>query len=144
MRPTINDKELVSRLSDILDDQPVVAAYLYGSYMDDTFNKTSDIDIALLYKDVVDRNDAIKIELSLSSQLDQYFSFSFDFRSINTAPLRVQGEILTSGRLIFCSDEELRVDFETYVRSRYFDFLPALHAMRDTYFSSVKSGGIVG
>jgi predicted nucleotidyltransferase len=144
MRPSIEEKELFSRLADILANLPVIAAYLYGSYLDHSFNKKSDIDIALLFKDSIDGHDATKIELNISAQLDQHFAVPFDVRSINDAPLKVKGEILTQGKLVFCADEELRVDFETFVRSRYFDFLPSLRAMRKTYFSAVKSGGIIG
>ncbi len=144
MKPTVNETKLISHLSGILKNMPVSAAYFYGSYLDNTFNKKSDIDIALLVKEPVDKHKTVKMELNISAQLDQHFTVPFDVRSINTAPLKTKGEIITRGKLIFCSDEELRVEFETHVRSRYFDFMPSLRAMRETYFSSIKSGGIIG
>jgi len=41
-------------------------------------------------------------------------------------------------------DENLRISFETFIRDRYFDYLPALRSMRRIYFTSIKDGGLIG
>ena len=144
MNKPINEKDLAGYFSKIAEDLPVTMAYLYGSFLDDTFNKFSDIDIALIMDDLPDKHQPLQMEMKIASLLDQRFKMPFDIRTINNAPLKVKGEVVTRGRLIYCKDEEFRVSFETYVRDRYFDFLPTLNSMRKVYLSSVKSGGLIG
>lgn len=144
MNKSIIEKELAGYFSKIVKDSPVSLAYLYGSFLDDTFNKFSDIDIALVLEELPDEHQQMQLEMKITAHLDQEFKMSFDVRSINNAPLKVKGEVVTHGKLIYCSDEVFRVNFETHVRDRYFDFLPTLRYMREIYLSSVKSGGMIG
>lgn len=144
MNKQINKKDLLGYFSKIAEKLPISMAYLYGSFLDDTFNKFSDIDIALILKDLPDKHQQMQLEMKITALLDKRFTKPFDVRTINNAPLKVKGEVVTHGKLIYCVDEEVRVDFETYVRDRYFDFLPTLKNMREIYLSSVKSGGLLG
>jgi len=144
MEKMSNKMEFQTYLSDILTNFPVGMAYLYGSYVKGTQNLNSDIDIALVLKNNLNQLKTLKIEMQIAALLDKKFQSKFDIRCINNAPLRVKGEIVTSGRLIYCSDENLRISFETFIRDRYFDFLPALRSMRKIYFTSIKTGGLIG
>jgi predicted nucleotidyltransferase len=144
MNKNITERDLMAYFSKIAEDLPISMAYLYGSFLDETFNESSDIDIALVIKEKLDKSQRMKLEMKITSLLDHEFKMPFDVRTINEAPLKVKGEVVTHGKLIYCADEEFRVDFETYIRDRYFDFLPSLHSMRKVYFDSVKSGGLIG
>ncbi len=144
MSKPINEKDLAGYFSEIVLDLPVSMAYLYGSFLDDTFNKFSDIDIAILIEDLPDKHQQLQLEMKIAALLDQRFKKPFDIRAVNNAPLKVKGEVVTRGKLIYCRDEAIRISFETYVRDRYFDFLPTLNSMRKVYLSSVKSGGLIG
>jgi len=144
MNKPINEKDLAGYFSKIAEDLPISISYLYGSFLDDTFNKFSDIDIALVINDLPDKHQQMQLEMKITALLDQRFKLPFDIRTINNAPLKVKGEVVTNGKLIYCADDAFRVNFETYVRDRYFDFLPTLHSMREVYLSSVKSGGLIG
>jgi predicted nucleotidyltransferase len=139
-----NNKEFQTYLSDILPNFPVGMVYLYGSYVKGTQDINSDIDLALVLKNNLNQLKILKIELQIAALLDKKYQSKFDIRCINNAPLRVKGEIVTSGRLIYCSDEKLRISFETFIRDRYFDFLPAIRSMRRIYFDSIKTGGLIG
>jgi predicted nucleotidyltransferase len=139
-----NKKEFQSYLSYILTNFPVVMAYLYGSYVKGTHDINSDIDIALVLENNLNQLKILKIELQIAVLLDKKYQSKFDIRCINNAPLRVKGEVVTSGRLIYCSNENFRISFETFIRDRYFDFLPAIRSMRRIYFDSIKTGGLVG
>ncbi len=98
---------------------PVSMAYVYGSYADGTFTKNSDIDIALVIKESMEKLALIRMEMKIAARLDKLFGFSFDIRCINDAPLKTKGEIITCGKLVYCSNEDFRVSFETWIRSRY-------------------------
>lgn len=144
MRSPLREKDLIGFLPQILQDLPIGMAYLYGSYRDGTFNKFSDLDIALVMKETLENHKTIKMEMRISVLLDKKFGLSFDVRCLNNAPLRIKGEVITNGLLIYCSNEDFRVGYETFVRDRYFDFLPALRSMSEVYLSSVKAGGLFG
>ncbi|MFW6128868.1 MAG: type VII toxin-antitoxin system MntA family adenylyltransferase antitoxin [Candidatus Aminicenantaceae bacterium] len=144
MKKTPDKKEFQSYLSDIFTKFPVGIAYLYGSYANGTQSINSDIDIALVFKNNLSPLKRLKIEMQIASILEKKFQSKFDIRGINDAPLRVKGEIITHGQLIYCSDENFRISFETFIRDRYFDFLPILHSMRRIYFTSIKTGGLIG
>lgn len=144
MNNPIIEKDLADYFSKIAKDLPISMAYIYGSFLDDTFNKFSDIDIALVLEELPDKHRQMQLEMKITALLDKRFRMPFDIRAINNAPLKVKGEVVTQGELIYCADEEFRIDFETYVRDMYFDFLPSLKNMKEVYLSSVKSGGLVG
>lgn len=140
----LSRKEFQPYLSEILAKFPVGLAYLYGSYGKGTQSSNSDIDIALVLKKNLNQLERLKVEMQIAPLMDKKFKSKFDIRCINNAPLRVKGEIITTGQLIYCSDEKFRISFETFIRDRYFDFLPTLRSMRRIYFTSIKSGGLIG
>lgn len=144
MQKSIDKTQITGYFAEIAENLPISIAYFYGSFLDETFNKNSDVDIALVFKEPPDKLRLFKMEMKITDLLDRKFKIPFDVRTINDAPLKVKGEIITHGELIYCTDEEFRVDFETHYRSRYFDFLPTLRAMREVYLESVKTGGLVG
>jgi predicted nucleotidyltransferase len=144
MKKPTDEKSITGYFAQMVKGMPVSIAYLYGSFLDETFHQNSDIDIALVLKKPPEKLVLFQMEMKIADLLDQKFKIPFDVRTINDAPLKVKGEIITHGKLIFCADEEFRIDFETYVRSRYFDYLPALQSMREVFLDSVKSGGLIG
>lgn len=137
-------KDLIDFFPRIAEDTPISMAYLYGSFLDDSIRTFRDIDIALVIKNMQEKRHLFRLEMQTAVCLDERLKLTFDVRTINEAPLRVKGEIVTNGDLIYCEDEEFRVEFETYVRDMYFDFLPSLRLMRDIYFDSIKTGGFIG
>lgn len=62
-------------------------------------------------------------------------------RSIDHAPLTVQG--LTIGVLIYSRDEAFLVDYEIFIRKRYFDFLPVVEYIRAAFFENVRKYGFL-
>ena len=60
-----------------------------------------------------------------------------DVRILNSLPLAVAGQIITEGILIYCRDDEARIDYETIIRSAYFDFLPFIHTYQRTYLEQI-------
>lgn len=99
MNKSTNKKDLAGCFSKIAEDLPISLAYLYGSFLDDTFNKFSDIDIALVLKDLPDKHQQMQLEMKITALLDQRFRMPFDIRTINNAPLKVN---LEGG--LFCDD----------------------------------------
>jgi predicted nucleotidyltransferase len=120
-------QELKMSLPGILSRYPVVSAYLFGTLAQEQATPLSDVDIALVISlDEFSSSSRLKLELEIEDQINRFAEIpNVDVRIINDAPLMVQGKILTKGVLLYCQDEEARIEFETCTRMEYFDFLPA-------------------
>jgi predicted nucleotidyltransferase len=135
-------ERLKQHLPAILADRPVMLAYVYGSMAEGCPLPTSDVDIALVWlSDCVHTpyermNAELEIEIAIEAQAGIH---NADVRSINDAPLKVQGHVLTVGQLLYSRDEDLRVEFEVYTRKRYFDFQPALEMMSKAFFEHLEA-----
>lgn len=129
-------------LPTILDERPVMIAYLYGSFADGCPTPHSDVDIGLVCAPESELNAYqrtmldLGIELALAERCDIH---NADVRTINDAPLQIQGRILTTGQLLYSKDEDFRVTYEVYTRKRYFDFQPVLRMMQSAYFDRLES-----
>ncbi len=100
----------------------VVVAYLFGSYARDGEDHLSDVDIAVLL-DGGTREAIWRLELEMADQVcDLLQTGEVDFVVLNTAPLRAQFEIISTGQVLQSNDEEKRTDFEVAVMSEYWDF----------------------
>ena len=124
----------------IFNKYPVLFAYLYGSYATGIVHPHSDLDIGI-YIENLQGNMHLELELSLSLEFDNLLKTeaTSEVRIINNLPLVILGNIVTEGDLIFSSDEIHRVEFETSVRSAYFDFLPVIRRYNNEYMDSVCS-----
>lgn len=122
----------------IFSNHPVLFAYLYGSYATGVVHPFSDLDIGI-YIDKVPDSKHLELELSLSLEIDANIEsvVASEVRIINNLPLVILGKTITEGALIYSRDEIIRVDFETSVRSAYFDFLPVIQRYHSTYIDSV-------
>ena len=131
---------LVAIAPTIFSSHPVLFAYLYGSYATGIVHPYSDLDIGIYIENLQDSKH-LELELSLSLELDNLLKteVASEIRIINKLPLVILGNIVTEGALIYSVDEILRVDFETSVRSAYFDFLPVIRRYNSEYIDRVCS-----
>ena len=133
-------------LNRILPRYPVNLAYLFGSTAAGKATPLSDVDIALVLPDEqVDPGNLLSLELQLADEISRLLEIEeVDVRVINSAPLMVRGEVVTHGILLYSTDEDFRVEFETSTRSAYFDFLPIAAMVRREYFDRLYERGLNG
>jgi predicted nucleotidyltransferase len=133
-------KELLIEAPGIFKNQPVLFAYLYGSYAAGLVHPFSDIDIAIFVEDHAFL-ERLELELSLSLQIDQKLNCQAksEVRIINNLPLTIKGKIVTEGMRIYASNEVERVMFEKGVLGAYFDFRPVIEAYQRFYFKTELS-----
>ena len=135
---------LEQRLPALLAQYPVDAAYVYGSVARGTATLLSDIDIALLLKKAISPYDRLKLELTIQDDIETTCGLSSaDVRSINDAPLMVQGRIVQEGRLVYERDHVRRINFEVMTRKRYFDFAPVARRLQKAFLDRVHKDGIL-
>ena len=134
-------KESIIRLApQIIKSHPVLFAYLYGSFATGYVHPFSDIDIAI-YTGKVSPAKSLELELLLSLKFDEKLDCKAksEVRIINNLPLVIKGQIISDGFLIYSANEVERVDFETRVRSAYFDFLPVIQNYQRVYLEKALS-----
>ena len=128
---------LITEAAGIFKYQPVLVAYLYGSYATGLVHPFSDIDIAILVEDHAVK-EGLELELALSLQIDQKLNCraKSEVRIINNLPLTVKGKIVTEGIRLYSANESERVLFEKCALGAYFDFRPVIEAYQRNYFKT--------
>ena len=132
-------KENISNIAiDVFRDTQVLFAYLYGSYAVDQGHPFSDLDIGI-YVPRLSQREKLDLEMTLALEIDKKLKQgpASDVRIMNSLPLAVAGKIITEGLLIYCRDDEARIDYETMIRCAYFDFLPFIHNYQRTYLEQI-------
>ncbi len=103
-------------------DKDIIFGYLFGSYGRDNPNPLSDIDIAVYLADNVDLFEK-KMELigaiNIILETDEV-----DLLILNNAPLSLQMEVISKGRLLLSKNENKRLDFMAKTYSMYCDTEP--------------------
>lgn len=140
--PESNITELLSSAFERLaPDFGVAASYLYGSHARGEARLSSDIDVAVLTKGD-GKHTALEL-LRLGRELENQTGLKkIDVRLLNDAPLAAKGRIITEGRLLYSGDDRIRVDFEVRTRSLYFDFLPHLNYLRESFITRTAKSGL--
>jgi predicted nucleotidyltransferase len=136
-------KQLKEKLPPILDELPVLMAYLYGSAASGRTTPFSDVDIALYLSRPLPPRERLQLELGVEIALEDALGLSnADVRAINDAPLTMRGTVVQDGVLLYCRDEERRVDFESLTLKLYLDFEPAAKMFRERFFQRVREEGL--
>ncbi|MCS7232378.1 MAG: nucleotidyltransferase domain-containing protein [Elusimicrobiota bacterium] len=115
--------QIISKIKELLhDEEKVIFAYLYGSFIEDEFS--NDIDIAV-YSSEIDSIFSFQADLKIKIS-DQIRNLGFDIspdeidlRVINNVDYDFLIEVLDKGVLIVDKDSELRAQFIEKVSLSY-------------------------
>jgi predicted nucleotidyltransferase len=141
------EKKLMERLKaavgGALKDEPVVAAYLFGSHASGLATAFSDIDIALVTSEL-----SLEKEIALEQKVQDRIYHdcgleNVDVRILNKQSLVFQGQALEHSILLYSRDEEARIAYETRTRDLYFDFLPVVEQHRKVFFDRLRKEGLL-
>ena len=130
-------KEIFSNLETIkkiFKENGVVLAYIFGSAAKKELTKLSDIDFAVLLDKTIPQNKYYQIRLSLLDRLGRAIkSKPIDIAILNNASPLLSQLVILQGKIIFCKDEDLRVNFQVkslkefddalYLRRVYYNYL---------------------
>ncbi len=132
-------------LQAILPGYPITLAYLYGSAAAGRPTPLSDVDIALVTGEKLAPYQQLKLELRIETELAEQANVrNAEVRIINGAPLAIRGQVACRGIVLYCADEEARVEFETTTRDEYFDYMPIARQLREAFFADVRERGLHG
>ncbi len=105
-------------------------AYVFGSQVYGKTTKTSDYDVAVLFKSDYTLDEILNVTLRLTEALNIDLD-SIDVVGLNDASVEVAYDIVAKGKLVYCEDNELRVTFETRLIEEYLDLKPYLDLYYD-------------
>lgn len=138
------DTDLVERLRAaapaILDPEPVVVAYLFGSRAAGRPRPDSDTDIAVLVEDDADADERWRLRLRLPSAFERAARTEVDVVVLNDLPLPVRGRAVRQRVVLYSRDEPARVRFEVRTMREFLDFEPRAVAMSWAYLADVAAG----
>ncbi len=115
--------EQYNRLADFFSKQEQVRlAYLFGSVAKGKAGKLSDVDIAVLLDESLNKKQRFDLQLELISDISEILKTDkIDLVVINEAPLSLKFEIIKANYPLFIRDRMEKIDFEQMVMSRYLD-----------------------
>jgi len=119
-------EKLAELINETLQARPeVVFAYLYGSFTDKEERPVRDIDVAVYVASEKEIDDMLEYTAGLVLEMKKKgISVPLDIQVINTAPLGFLHHILSTGKILFCRNEELLTDLIEKTTHRYFQALP--------------------
>jgi predicted nucleotidyltransferase len=137
-------EKLKAHLSAAVAHFPVALVYLHGSVARGCPLPTSDVDLALVLNESLPKaNDRLKLEFQIQAVVEAACGVkNVDARVINQAPVLAQGEILREGICLYARDPAQRAEFESLVRRKYFDYLPAAQRMQRAFLHRVRQKGL--
>ncbi|MCM3597966.1 nucleotidyltransferase domain-containing protein [Metabacillus idriensis] len=109
--------------------------YIFGSTVKGTSHKNSDLDIAFLPRSELDEYEIFILAQKLAEQLN----IEVDLVNLKKASTVFQGQIITTGSIIYCSDEQLRMNYEMHALKKY----AKLGEERKVIIDKVKESGTV-
>ena len=114
-----------------------LAIYLFGSWGTPYQRTDSDLDIALL----LPHDIAVDVDLMNWATLNGELSYVsrtdyVDLVNLQTAATGIQAEIISTGKVVFCRDDDARVEFEAHVLSMHQD----LNIQREPLYQDMMAG----
>ena len=98
------------------------AIYRFGSWGTPYQRADSDLDIAVLLPHGSAKNADFMDWVSLNGEIAHVsHTDRVDLVNIRTAPTDLQAEILSTGDVIFCQDDDVRVEFEALILTMHQD-----------------------
>ena len=141
------DPELLQRLRKVAEElfppHRVLVAFAHGSRVAGKPLPDSDLDVGY-YLEGWDEGRELPLqdELLLEADLTRALGLEVDLRNLAKAPLEMRGQVLESGVRVYCSDPEQRVELETYVMARYFDYKDIYRKMHETRLQNMAGQGL--
>ena len=114
-------KKIIKKIKKYFNElDKVIAVYLFGSLAKETFNDNSDIDLALMLEDDLDKVTVFDLKLKVMGELESLLDYEVDIVIFSQADLRLQHQII-KGQLLKGKDNKQRVKREQKSLDQYLD-----------------------
>ncbi len=130
----IINESIKQQLIKVFRKEGLFLAYIFGSSVTGNTTHESDVDMAVLLPENLNKSDRFNIRLRLIDKLSSIFKKNVDVIVLNdTASLFFKYVIVTEGQIIYEKPEGQRGEFESGIIARYFDFQPFLDLYNKRY-----------
>ena len=130
---TFDRQKLIETIGPVLKKYNVNTVYLFGSRANGTHYSNSDIDLGLLLGDFGRTKTKLIIDIQMEIE-GLLHPTPVVVIILQNAPLEMRFQIIKTGAIIYCRNDDFRTDFEDVVMRDYLDFKPFL----DMYQREVK------
>ena len=132
-------RNLETYLSEIIKNAPsIVAVYLFGSYAREEEKAQSDIDLAFLLDEQAYRADPFEatcLAYMIAMRIGMGLHMQTDVTILNSSSIEMAYEVITTGRCVYESDMDRRLEYEVTMRGMYYDFRPFLTQLRSRFLA---------
>ena len=116
----------------------IVAAYLFGSYARAEEKAQSDIDLAFLLDEQTYKADPFEaacLAYMIATRIGMRLHMQTDVTILNSSSIETAYEVITTGRCVYESDMDRRLEYEATMRGMYYDFRPFLMQLRSVFLA---------
>jgi predicted nucleotidyltransferase len=113
------------RVSDLLADNGVLLAYVFGSQARGEAGPLSDVDVAVLFAPNLNKTDRFRKVIAVANELSVILQRDdVQVIDLNDASPLLRHRVYYDGQALFCPDDAVRVRFETTALRDYVDTAP--------------------
>jgi predicted nucleotidyltransferase len=133
-------KDIKLSLGKIFASYPgIIAVYLFGSYLKNKEN-ARDVDLAILLEQQV--KSQVEVFMELYPKIAHALApLEPDLLFLHSSSLPLRFEVISTGEVIYSSDDDRRTDFEYIVSGEYMDFKYHLDLARQELFEAIMEDG---
>lgn len=107
----------------VAEDKHVIALYAFGSLAEENLRPLSDLDFAILLSEFLDKRERFYKSIDLIGVFNETLKTDeVDLVILNNDPVRFAYNILKNGKLLYCSDQTLLIDFIDKTIKIFLDF----------------------
>ena len=144
-KPIEPEKYLKDMIEFCKTQDDIIALYLFGSRAYGTAGPLSDIDIAILLKEGLEKETYGEKELFYLGKANEILhTDEVSFVLLNNAPLTGQYGVIIDSKILYSRDEDARLSFEERVIDEYMDFKPFLDEYDKEFLKQIKEGTAFG
>jgi len=117
----------IAKIRKYFRQQPEVAvAYLYGSFAREEAKKDSDVDLGILFAQKKQEEKPFSLpQLVFADELGKILKKKVEIQDLDACRVDFSHRVLNEGKLVYCSNEKKRVEFEERILRIFFDLKPA-------------------
>lgn len=134
---------LHSKLKPVLEKFGVTCCYLFGSRAGQNYYQDSDIDLGVIFAGYSPAKHNLELEIEMQNELSDILGplgLEVDLVFLQKAPVYLKFAAISTGKVIYCTDDEFRTDFEDVTVRDYLDFKPFL----DMYYREMAESMLSG
>ena len=136
---------LREKLLPVFESYGVSCCYLFGSRAGENYYQDSDMDLAVVFDSYSPEKHNLDLEIEIQDTVSEILApLEVDLLFLQKAPIYLKFTVIKNGKIIYCSNEDFRTDFEDMTVRDYLDFKPVL----DMYYREMaeelmadKTGG---